>query len=62
MDNTFGHEDPILRSLRQKAEEEGVSNMSISPHEGRLLYFLAQILKQKKLLKLAVSMATPQFT
>ena len=52
MDNTFGHEDPILRSLRQKAEEEGVSNMSISPHEGRLLYFLVQILKPKKIVEI----------
>lgn len=52
MDNTFGHEDSVLQSLRQKAEEEGVSNMSISSHEGRLLYFLAQVLKPKKVVEI----------
>lgn len=52
MDNTFGHEDSILQSLRQKAEEEGVSHMEIAPHEGRILYFLAQVLKPKKIVEI----------
>lgn len=52
MDNTFGHEDPILRSLKQKAEEEGVLRMQISAHEGRILYFLASILKAKKIVEI----------
>ena len=52
MDNTFGHEDPLLQSLRQKAEEAGVLNMQISAHEGRILWFLASILKAKKIVEI----------
>ena len=47
-DEVFGCEDPLLRALRAKAEEEGVSYMQLSPHEGRILYFLARLLKAEK--------------
>ena len=48
MDEVFGFEDPLLQILREKAEEEGVSYMQLSPHEGRILYFLARLLKAEK--------------
>ena len=48
MDEVFGFEDPLLRLLGKKAEEEGVSFMQLSPHEGRILYFLARLLKAEK--------------
>ena len=52
LDETFGHEDSVLQSLREKAEEEGVVHMEISPHEGRILYFLAQISKTRKIVEI----------
>ena len=52
LDDTFGHEDSILKSLREKAEEEGVVHMEISSHEGRILHFLAQVLKTQKIVEI----------
>ena len=52
LDDTFGHEDAVLKSLREKAEEEGVAHMEISSHEGRILYFLAQLSKAQKIVEI----------
>ena len=52
MDRTFGHEDDLLRALHRKAVEEGVEAMQISPHEGRLLFFLSLAIRAEKIVEI----------
>lgn len=52
LDETFGHEDSLLLSLKKEAEEEGVSSMQISPHEGRILQILVKMSKSRKIVEI----------
>ena len=52
MDEVFGAEDWLLKTLSKKAKAEGVSEMSLAPHEGRILYFLARLVKPKKIVEI----------
>lgn len=52
LDEIFGREDHLLQSIQQAAKREGVEKMQISPHEGRILQFLIQISKSKKIVEI----------
>ena len=51
LDKVFGQEDELLKKIKQATEREGVERMQISPHEGRILQFLVQISKSKKVVE-----------
>ena len=48
LDRIFGFQDPLLEALAREARKESVEKMQISPHEGRILYFLTKISGAKK--------------
>ena len=52
LDKVFGCEDSLLKAIRQAVEKEGVERMQISPHEGRILQFLVQVSKAKKVVEI----------
>jgi len=52
LDRVFGQEDELLKKINQAAQKEAVERMQISPHEGRLLQFLVQISKAKKVVEI----------
>ena len=52
MDQIFGREDMFLQSVRESAERDQLSRMQISPHEGRILRFLARAVEAKKIVEI----------
>ena len=52
LNKVFGHEDIFLKKIKKATEEEGVERMQISAHEGRILQFLVQISKAKKVVEI----------
>ena len=52
MDEVFGAEDSLLKTLSKTAESEGVSQMSLAPHEGRILYLLARLIQAQKVVEI----------
>ena len=52
MDQTFGHEDRLLRLVREAAERDQLARMQIAPHEGRILQFLARAIGARKIVEI----------
>ena len=53
LDQTFGFNDePILDQIKTATQLEQVGRMQISPHEGRLLYFLVQLSQARKVVEI----------
>ena len=52
LDEVFGSEDSFLKNIKKAAKEEGVDRMQISAHEGRILQFLVQLSKAKKVVEI----------
>ncbi len=52
LDQVFGFEDKLLKSIKEITQREKVISMQISPHEGRLLYFLAKSIKADKIVEI----------
>ena len=51
MNDIFGKEDSLLKSLRIQAEKEQVSGMQIHAYEARILQFLVKAFQVKKLVE-----------
>ncbi len=47
-DNTFGKEDPILKSIRHQAIQDNVEFMQLNPADAHILQFLTQLSKSRK--------------
>ena len=52
LDQTFGHEDSLLKLIKEMTVKEGVQRMQISSHEGRILQTLARSIKAKKIVEI----------
>lgn len=52
LDKVFGQEDNFLKNIKKSAKDEGVERMQISAHEGRILQFLVQLSKAKKVVEI----------
>ena len=52
LDRVFGQKNELLKKISQAAQTEGVERMQISPHEGRILQFLVQISRVKKVVEI----------
>lgn len=52
LSQTFVNEDEGLVAAKQRAEKEGLPNISISPHVGKLLSFLTRLQNPKRILEL----------
>ncbi len=50
LDATFAEETPLLKQVRLKGESM-VKGMQISPHEGKMLYVLATLIRAKRILE-----------
>ena len=52
LDELFDPEDELLLKIRQATQKEGVERMQISLHEGKILQFLVQVSKAKKVVEI----------
>ena len=52
LDQVFGHEDELLKSVREVSERDQVLHMQISAHEGRILQFLLQSIRAEKVVEI----------
>ena len=52
LNSVFSHEDQMLRRIREHSQKENVDYMQISAYEGRILQFLCQALKVKKVIEI----------
>ena len=61
LDQTFGLKEPFLQKIQKACESENVQHMQISAHEARILYFLVQISKAKKIVEIGTLYAYSTF-
>ena len=61
LDELFSPKEPLLQKIKQAVESEGVQQMQISAHEARVLEFLVQISKAKKVVELGTLYAFSAF-
>ena len=52
LNQVFGEDDKLLQALTQATKKEAVERMQMSPHEVRILQFLVQISKAKKIVEI----------
>ena len=61
LDQTFGLEEPFLQKIKKAVESEGVEHMQISAHEAKILQFLVQVSKVKKVVEIGTLYAYSAF-
>ena len=61
LDQTFGLAEPLLQKIQQVSEEKSVQHMQISAHEAKILQFLVQISKAKKVIEIGTLYAYSTF-
>jgi len=52
LNQNFCLKDPLLKKIQQAVQNEGVSRMQISAHEGRLLQFLVRLSQAQKIVEI----------
>lgn len=52
LNQNFCLKDPLLKKIQQATQDERVSRMQISAHEGRLLQFLVRLSKAQKIVEI----------
>ena len=61
LDQTFGLKEPLLKKIQKASSLENVQHMQISAHEARILHFLVEISKAKKVVEIGTLYAYSTF-